>query len=556
MSRKTSKPKMTKEELAKFWKDYYDQMDSIYPVKSFEIQDKNGEILTFYLDRPYIGESPSFSFSLKDAEYQKAFEQQKRLDLLGVERDEENDISETFESKAFIDINKEEKWVNFGVEWQHMRNGYGRAIYDNYLHILEILGIPDKEQYQLRIYGNPDHDFFKRMQTEELVAKASDDPNKEKASQLLAEFSQYPHTMKFSELNTIIQYAITSNISTTKIAEAINDNGFNIFYTTINSTPYFEKEDFEQFKSFGITGLKPTSMHHHFMRNKDFGFIKLLDDIDMQDATKEFRKVFEEVKTQHEKEKNDGSYTYQTIEKYGVAENIVLNWDHFGLLLKHVDPNIQAIVKKGAINKFGEFDPEHENQWRGHDIDYSSLQTFRMLRDAGLMDKDAYIALYQKALNRNYDLKEFDKAISSFVSEEEKAKAKEEILRNAFYPSPKGNWQKSSIKGKQHKISRITIPKEVAKTGSVRTLLKQEILKQGTAKKTKIRTDMTGRNNDGKPIVVDNLKDWLFGVPGAHGNLQMEGASTVILPPQTPNFAVNLIENTFRDIEYPNSDGR
>lgn len=67
---------------------------------------------------------------------------------------------------------------------------------------------------------------------------------------------------------------------------------------------------------------------------------------------------------------------------------------------------------------------------------------------------------------------------------------------------------------------------------------------------------MTGRDKKGKPIVVDNLKDWLFGVPGAHGNLQMEGSSTVILPPQTPDFAVRLIEDTFRDIEYPNSEGR
>ena len=81
-------------------------------------------------------------------------------------------------------------------------------------------------------------------------------------------------------------------------------------------------------------------------------------------------------------------------------------------------------------------------------------------------------------------------------------------------------------------------------------------MKQGIAKRTKIRTDMTGKNKDGKPIVVDNLKDWLFGVPGAHGNLQMMGSAAVTLPPQTPEFAVNLIENAFKDIEYPNSDGR
>ena len=371
------------------------------------------------------------------------------------------------------------------------------------------------------------------MQTEKLVAKDSGKPDKEKASQLLTEFSKYPHTMKFSELNTIIQYALDANIPTSEITKALNDNGFNIFYTTINSTPYFEKEDFEQFKSFGITGLKPTSMHHHFMRNRDFGFIKLLDDIDMQDATKEFRRVFEEVKRQH-----------------GVGENIVLNWNHFGLLLKHVDPKIQAVVKKGAISKFAEFDPEHQSDW-SRQIDSESSKTFKMLRDSGLMDKDAYIALYQKALNRNYDLKEFDKAISGFISQEEREKAKEEILRNAFYPSPRGKWQKSPSKGKQHKISKIAIPETLVKKGNVIKALKQEILKQSVAKRTKIRTDMTGKDKNGKPILVDNLKDWLFGVPGAHGNLQMMGSSAVTLPPQTPDFAVRLIEDTLKDIEYP-----
>ena len=531
-------------------------VSTIYPVESFEILGKNGESLSFYHGNAHRHEPTFIFYFLKDPAYQKAYEEQKSMDLLGEERNEDNDINETFESKAFISIDKEEKWFNFGVEWDYMRNGYGRAIYDNYLHILKMLGIPDSEQYQLRIYGNPDHDFFKRMQTEKLVSKASGKPDKEKAFQLLTEFSKYPHTMRFSELNTIIQYALDSNIPTSEITKAINDNGFNIAYDTTRSTPDFEEGDFEKFKSFGITGLKPTSMHRHFMKNRGFGFIKLLDDIDMQDATREFRKVFEEVKAQHEKAKNDGNSTHQTIEKYGVAEHIALNWEHFGLLLKNVDPNIQAIVKKGAISMFGEFDPEHEREWNGCDIDYESSQTFKMLREADLMDKDTYIALYQKALNRNYSLNKFDKAIGRFIDKEERKKAKEEILRNAFYPSPKGDWQKSSIQGKPYKISRITIPKKVSKTGNVRDLLKQEILKQGIAKRTKIRTDMIGRDKNGKPIVVDNLKDWLFGVPGAYGNLQMEGASTVILPPQTPDFAVRLIEDTFRDIEYPNSEGR
>ena len=486
--------------------------------------------------------------------YQKAYEEQKKENLLGEESHNE-DIYQAFPSKAFIGINTDEKSFNFGVYENAEGKGYGRTIYDNYLQILELLNIPDKEQYELAVRGSSNHTFLKRMQTKNFIARASGKPDKEKALQLLTEFSNYPNTMKLSELNTLIQYAIDSNIPITTIVNAINDNGLNVFYTIANRLPKFPKKDLEQFKSFGITGLKPTAMHHHFMKCRSFGFMKLLDGVDMEDSTLEFRRILEELKEEHKKDKAAGTYIYHNLEKYGELEHLILDWDYFGLLLKNTNPEIQATVKAHAINKFAEFDPEHQSDW-SHHIDSDSSQTFKMLREAGLMDKDAYIALYQKALNRNYDLKEFDKEISGFISEEEKAKAKEEILRNAFYPSPRGKWQKSPSKGKQHKISRIAIPKKVVKKGNVIKALKQEILKQGIAKRTKIRTDMTGKDKDGKPIVVDNLKDWLFGVPGAHGNLQMMGSAAVTLPPQTPEFAVNLIENAFKDIEYPNSDGR
>lgn len=552
MREETSKPKMTKEELAKFWKDYYDWINSTYPVEHFEIQGNNGELLSFYRGaKRYKDDSPKIYYYLKDSGYQKAYEERKKQHLLGEESSSE-DINQVFPSKAFICINTDEKCFNFGVYENSEGKGYGRTIYDNYLQVLERLNIPDKEQYELAVRGSSDHTFLKRMQTEKLVSKACGKPDEEKALQLLAEFSEYPNTMKFSELNTIIQYAINSNIPTSTIATAINDNGFNIFYTTINGTPNFEKADVEKFKSFGITGLKPTSLHRHFMRNRSFGFLKLLDNIDTDDATLEFRRIFEEVKAQHEKEKDDGSDpTYQTIKNYGVAEHILLNWHHFGLLLKNVNSNIQNIVKKGAINMFGKFDPEHEKEWHDQDVDYNSLQTFRMLREAKLMDKDTYIALYQKALNRNYSFQKFEKAFGKFIHRDEREKAREEIRRDAFYPSPRGFWQKSSIQGKPYKIVRIPISKKVANGGNVRNSLEQKILKQGIAEETKIRTDMVGRDKDGNTILVDNLKDWLFGVPGASGNLHLEGNSIATLPPQTPEFAVRLIEDTLKDIEYP-----
>ena len=48
MHKETEKPKMTKEQLAKAWKEYYNWLHSIYPLERFELQGKDKEILHFY----------------------------------------------------------------------------------------------------------------------------------------------------------------------------------------------------------------------------------------------------------------------------------------------------------------------------------------------------------------------------------------------------------------------------------------------------------------------------------------------------------------------------
>lgn len=554
MDKETEKTKMTKEELAKKWKEYYDWLQSIYPVESFEIQGKDGEMLHFYhgFKTKSLDDEHFLSYFLRDDEYSKYFKEQKNLHLQGEEMPE--DEKKEYKAKGFISIDKNKKYFNFGIEWDYQGHGYGKAIYDNISYILEMLGIEDKEQYELRVYGDPNHDFFERMDTQRLVAKTNSEPNTENALQIIEEFSKYPNSMKFSELNTIIQYAINSNVPMEDIARAINDNGFNIYYHTVDRVPYFQEEDFEKFKSFCITGIKTTCMHHHFMRARNFGFIKLLTGVDTHDATLEFRRVLEEAKDEQEKRKTERNYIPTNLEKFGELEYLILDWN-LGLLLQNIDPDIQAIVKKQAISKFDEFDPEHYHQW-GFEIDCESYRTFAMLRDAGLMDKDVYIELYQKALNRNYNLQEFDGVISKFIDSKERELAKEEISQNVYYPSPKRNWQRSHTYGKDHIISKVEIPQGISEKGKVRDILKQEILKQGIARKTKIKTDMTGIGKDGKPFVVDNLKDWLFGVPGTHGNLQMMGTSAVTFPPQTPKFAIDLIKQTFKDLEYSDPDER
>ena len=87
---KHGKPQRTKEELAKLWKDYYDLVNSIYPVESFEIPDKNGEPLSFHHGTVYKNETDIISYFLRDSAYQKAYQEQKKKHLLGEETPEEN----------------------------------------------------------------------------------------------------------------------------------------------------------------------------------------------------------------------------------------------------------------------------------------------------------------------------------------------------------------------------------------------------------------------------------------------------------------------------------
>ena len=45
-------------------------------------------------------------------------------------------------------------------------------------------------------------------------------------------------------------------------------------------------------------------------------------------------------------------------------------------------------------------------------------------------------------------------------------------------------------------------------------------------------------------------------MPGAHGNLQMMGTDGIAFPPQTPEFAIKMVEQVLEDLTYPGVSGR
>jgi len=545
IKKEPEEPKLTKEEIAAWWKKYYDALDSIYPMTGFEIQGKDEETLYFHRRHSFPLDSTILNdlfYILRDNSFKEEEEKKVARNLKG-ELPEDSKKEDDFygKSRGFIRIDKEKKIFNFLIDWDYQGKGYGKAIYDNYLQVLEILGIEDKEDYELQVANRADHSFIKYMHTKKLVERTNDEPSTENAISILEDFAKYSNTVRLSDVNAIVAYAIKSNVSMEEIAQALNENGFNIYRDTVR------REDLEKFRAFGVTGLKATCMHEHFMKSESFEFMQLITEADKEDTTLEFRRVFEEIKRKREKEEKTGGYIPDNMKKYGELEYIILDWKYSELLLGSLNDEVKQIVKRHIINKFEEFDPEHRSNSLTDDS--NTFRTFAVLKASGLMDEEAYIALYQKALNRNYDLEEFDNAVAwRFIDGESRKKAREEISQNIYCPYPKKNWQKSHSWGEQFRISKVEVPQKLSKKGKIRDILKKEIINQGSYRKIKVKTDMTGIGRDGKPFIVDNLKDWLFGVPGARGNLQMMGTTAVTLPPQTPKIAVEIIEQVVSDL--------
>lgn len=190
-------------------------------------------------------------------------------------------------------------------------------------------------------------------------------------------------------------------------------------------------------------------------------------------------------------------------------------------------------------------DPEHKKCWNRFEMDGQSFMILSFLKDSEMMDKEAYCELFQKAINRNYNLTEFDDRIKGWIDGKERELARIEILENVYCPNPKTNWQKSaSFDKKTHSTRKIEIPNKLSKKENIEEELKKALQKQGKAKEVKIKTDMTKYTEDGV-VLVDNLEDWLIRI------IQLEGTKSVCMPPQTPDVAVELLQETIRRMENP-----
>ena len=589
---------MSKDDRREKAERYFELVDKIYPIESFKIygkdnEDENVNVLTFYhtwnISKEDASNHELVYYSATDEEL-KYYQMYREYSLRGEVVPKEFVPPDRF--KSSIRINTEEKTFRFLITDKEEHHGYAEYLYYNAQSILKELGIEDGEKYKVAVNLNFDHDVFKHLATKRLIDLTNTAINTENGIYVMQELSSHPYSMSLKEYNSLIQYAIDSKVPMHFIADAINWNEFNVRDAV---SIFRDDNEVKRFRSFGIKGISLIRMHEHFANGRnDLKFMELIDEVDSEDASKEFRTLLDYIEnnlkaSQEENEKieienqdilrqnaiieeenrhlspgeakkpikytKSKRYISPILEQHGPLASFMLEWKKSNMLIKYIDPSLKNIVRRSALKMFELADPEHQEQW-SYSIDNTSRKLLEILKEAGMMDKDTYIDLYQKALNRNYDLKEFRRAVSCFIDYDEENQALEEISQHTFYPAPKKDWQHSHSWETKSKIQKVEIPQSIAKkygydARRIREAVKKQILSQKGIQDIKIKTDMTIKNKNGVYTNVDRLVDWMFGVNGKRGYMQMKGNVAFTFPPQTPDYPLELIRGAFRRMEDP-----
>ena len=529
-------------------REYLKWLQCRYPIRFFSI----GNFRFTSVFEPFLPEDDGKrTFYLLDEKDEEIIKREKDKLLNGEELTEEDRLP-AIRRSLFI-INTKKKIFNYSLAEKDRRKGLGTLIYYQAPQIMQAMGIKDAEEYTIKVAGNENHPFLKRLKTKELVARAISEPNLEKAKNLLGQLSQYPEPIKLAEYTTIISYAIRSNVPMNEIADAINANGFNVKYRISQMVPVFDKEEAEAFKSLKIQGIKPSCLRKHFDGMKGYGVLSLFESADIADSTQELTSLIE----YYEKNKSPIPEGFICYSKLRGLSYIILYIDKSGFLFRNVDPKSRETVRKTALALFERTDPEHKEEWSYNRADQMSNKIFAMLKDAKLLDAKTYIALYQRALNRNYSLEAFQRVMSYYVDDDTKANALHEIEQNTYCPSPKkGIWQKSKSYDPCCRPQVVLIPNNLIKGMDNKTFkesLVDTIKRRIDPKEKSIKTTMRFRK--GKRLIeVSDLVGWMRGVDGWKGYLginSIEGKKYVVFPPQTQKKVLDVVSEAFKIMEDP-----
>ena len=341
---------------------------------------------------------------------------------------------------------------------------------------------------------------------------------------LVEAFSNTKKRSYLIDLNNIIEIAKQNGIENDEILQALRKNEFNMYIKPGEE----EKELIEKFNSFKIEGITLDDIRNRMLQQKEFNFLRLLDNTDSDEITKEYRRILSEM------EKNKGIVNKDENKKYEDIFKLMCDYSSTKELFSRLNPEIKDITKRLMIENLDQI-----NELQNESIGYSSTfsKVMKIMSESFEISEDDMVNIYMKCLNNGAYKADILKELKKYIPEEQQEGFEERINKENIYPNPKYFWLTDN------NLVRISIPR-----GDDRNSIKSKIQEDGRCFSTRVKTDMVGESKEGKKIVVNNLSKWLFGVPGARGYLTITRAKDYIqLPKNTPEDVENLIEDVLKE---------
>lgn len=340
------------------------------------------------------------------------------------------------------------------------------------------------------------------------------------ALRLLQHLENSTKKLGLSQINAVIEIAQQNGISNEVIFNSLEQNGFDI--------GYYSTEDLENFKQFGISGISLDHVRDSIIREKNFGLITIVDNANEQNVTREYNSLLNELASK--KCKRNG----KDAKKYEEIFELMCNYSNTTELFSRLTPEVKELTKKLMIDNLDVIEALQKNPI-GYSSEFSKIMGV-MSKSFELSEEDM-TNIYMKCLNNGASREETLSALQKYLPEEERKGIEERINSANIYPNPKYFWLTDK------NLRRIRVNR-----GENRGTIKSKIQADGRCFSTRLKTDMVGESKEGKKIVVNNLSKWLFGVPGARGNLTITRAGDYIqLPGNTPDEAVELIESILQE---------
>ena len=345
------------------------------------------------------------------------------------------------------------------------------------------------------------------------------DYDTDSARKLMGIISNSTSKIPLKDINSVLSILQQNGINSDEILQTLRENGFNIYLSD-------SKEGQEQilmFKSFGINGIGLDDIRDNLLKEKDFNYLKLADDSSPEDMTREYNSLLNELAEKNGKK--DGKDT----KRYEEIFELMGNYSNASELFSRLTPEVKELTKKLMINNLDVIETLQKGS-----VVYSSefSKLMETMSKSFEMTEEDMTNIYIKCLNNGASKDETISMLQQYIPKEERIEFAEKINSANIYPNPKYFWLTD------RNIRRIRVNR-----GENRGTIKSKIQADGRCFSTRVKTDMVGESNEGKKIAVNNLSKWLFGVPGARGNLTITRAGDYIqLPGNTPDEAVELIE--------------